>query len=127
MDVIGRRLVSTLSAVESHRRRPPSRPARSPRRLPLSTLIDVDVVLIGYFSAKEKAHAALIDGLARLVEARGARVVGRFVQRRGVSHGGTDKMTVPLSSRTLFSAGKVHEIADASEAAGAGRSSRSIR
>jgi 50S ribosomal subunit-associated GTPase HflX len=29
-------------------------------------------------------------------------------------------MTVPLSSRTLFSAGKVHEIADASEAAGAG-------
>jgi GTP-binding GTPase N-terminal len=112
-----------LSAVESHRwRRPsrPSRPAKQARRLPLATLIDVDVVLIGYFSTKEKEYAALMDGFARLIEARGARVVGRFVQRRGVSHGGVDKMNLPLSSRTLFGAGKVREIADAREAANAG-------
>jgi 50S ribosomal subunit-associated GTPase HflX len=120
MGVIECQWSPTLSAVESHRRRRPSRPAKQLRRLPLTLLIDVDVVLIGYFSAKEKEYAALMDEFARLVEAHGARVIGRFVQRRGVSHGGVDKMNLPLSSRTLFSAGKVREIADAREAANAG-------
>ncbi|MFD3937347.1 hypothetical protein ACFWSF_21545 [Streptomyces sp. NPDC058611] len=44
-----------------------------------------------------------------VVEARGARVVGRVVQRRGVSAGGVRRMTLPYSSRTLIGSGKVRE------------------
>lgn len=44
-----------------------------------------DVVLIGLFSAKEKQYEARLDELAALAEARGSRVVGRYVQRRGAS------------------------------------------
>ncbi len=45
----------------------------------------------------------------------GARVVGRIVQRRGVSDGGAKKMALPYSSRTLPSYGKVREVAAACE------------
>jgi 50S ribosomal subunit-associated GTPase HflX len=76
-------------------------------------------VLVGYFSAKQKDYATLMDSGADALSVVGVRVVDRFVQRRGVSHGGVKKMTVPYSSRTLVSSGKVREIAAACETTGA--------
>ncbi|MFF0203351.1 hypothetical protein [Streptomyces sp. NPDC005017] len=73
------------------------------------------VVLVGYFSAKQKDHEALMASAAAELEARGARVVGRIVQRQSVSAGGVGKMGLPHSSRTLLSYGKVHEVARASD------------
>ncbi|MGW0577862.1 hypothetical protein ACWD25_18230 [Streptomyces sp. NPDC002920] len=70
-----------------------------------------NVVVVGYFSAKEKNFVALMDWAAAELTARGARVVGRIVQRRGVSDGGAKKMSLPYSSRTLLSYGKVREVA----------------
>ncbi|MEV0313657.1 hypothetical protein [Nonomuraea fuscirosea] len=65
-----------------------------------------------------------MDALAGEVAALGGRVVGCFVQRRGISGGkkgrapgGRDNMDRPYSSRTLMSTGKVREIAQ--ERAGA--------
>ncbi|MFD4314801.1 hypothetical protein [Streptomyces sp. NPDC058548] len=74
-------------------------------------------MLVGHFSAKEKNFGALMDSAARELTARGARVVGRFVQRRGVSDGGVAKMALPFSSRTLLRSGKVREVAAACEEA----------
>ncbi len=70
-----------------------------------------DVVLVGQFSAKEKHFVALMDAAAAELTARGARLVGRITQRRGVSDGGVRKMNLPYSSRTLLSSGKVREVA----------------
>jgi hypothetical protein len=77
------------------------------------------VLIAGLFSAKRKDHADLMDALAAEVTAQGGRVVGRFVQRRGISGGkkggapgGRAYMDKPYSSRTLMSTGKVREIAD---------------
>ncbi|MGQ4380079.1 hypothetical protein ACN6K9_003360 [Streptomyces sp. SAS_267] len=70
-----------------------------------------DVVLVGYFSAKEKDFVALMDAAAAELTARGARAVGRITQRRGVSNGGVRKMALPYSSRTLLSSGKILEVA----------------
>ena len=70
-----------------------------------------DVVIVGYFSGRQKDFAALMDGAAQELTARGARVVGRIVQRRGVSDGGAKKMALPYSSRTLLTYGKVRETA----------------
>ncbi|MGW6054334.1 hypothetical protein [Streptomyces sp. NPDC055189] len=69
------------------------------------------VVLVGYFSGKQKDFAVLMDTAAQQVEKHGVRVVGRIVQRRGVSDGGARKMALPYSSRTLLSDGKVRETA----------------
>lgn len=74
-------------------------------------------MLVGYFSAKEKDFGALMDSAAAELAARGARIVGRFVQRRGVSDGGVAKMSLPFSSRTLLRSGKVREVAAACEEA----------
>jgi 50S ribosomal subunit-associated GTPase HflX len=76
-------------------------------------LAGADVLMVGYFSAKQKDYALLMDQGAENLTALGARVVGRFVQRRGVSDGGVRKMTLPYSSRTLVSTGKAREIAAA--------------
>ncbi|MEV1021311.1 hypothetical protein [Streptomyces sp. NPDC050264] len=70
-----------------------------------------DVVLVGYFSGKQKDFAALMDTAAQEMTARGATVVGRVVQRRGVSAGGAQKMALPYSSRTPLSYGKLRETA----------------
>ncbi|RMI44939.1 hypothetical protein EBO15_11760 [Actinomadura harenae] len=60
-----------------------------------------------------------MDALTSEVAALGGRVVGRFVQRRGISGGkkgrapgGKSNMGRPYSSRTLMSTGKVSEIAE---------------
>ena len=78
-----------------------------------------DVMLVGLFSAKDKAVDTKLDVLAASVETLGGRVVGRQVQRRGVSRGGARKMASPFSRRTLLSPGKVREVADACRSAGA--------
>ena len=83
-----------------------------------------DVVLVGLFSAKDKQFADRLDELAALVEARGSRVVGRFVQCRGASDrwkgrpGGASRMLLPFSRRTLLTHGKIREVAVACRAAG---------
>ncbi|WP_225860315.1 HflX-like GTP-binding protein [Streptomyces triticiradicis] len=82
-------------------------------------VVGADVMLVGFFSAKEKDFAALMDAAALRLTARGARVVGRIVQRRGVSDGGARKMALPYSSRTLLSSGKVREVAESCERADA--------
>src|SRR5438552_1253878 len=76
-------------------------------RRPSDVVAGVDVVLVGLFSAKDKEIDAKLDLLAASVEALGGQVVGRHVQRRGVSHGGARKMAWPFSRRTLLSPGKV--------------------
>jgi 50S ribosomal subunit-associated GTPase HflX len=78
-----------------------------------------DVVLIGLFSAKEKLYEVRLNEFAALVEARGGRVVRRYVQRRGASDrwrerpGGAARMSEPFSRRTLLTNGKIGEIAEA--------------
>ncbi|CAM5473116.1 hypothetical protein GCM10010329_30830 [Streptomyces spiroverticillatus] len=68
-----------------------------------------DVVLVGLFSGKQKDFAAQMDAAECRLTQCGVRVVGRIVQRRGVSHGGVAKMSLPFSARTLLSYGKVRE------------------
>lgn len=83
-----------------------------------------DVVLVGLFPAKDKDYEARLDRLAAVAEERGARVVGRFVQRRGVSDrwharpGGATRMSEAFSRRTLLTHGRVREIAEACREAG---------
>ncbi|MEU1242698.1 hypothetical protein ABZ388_20295 [Micromonospora parva] len=83
-------------------------------------LAGTDVALVGLFSAKDKEFESKLDLLAGLVEARGGRVVSRYVQRRGVSSGGADKMGDPFSRRTLLSPGRAREVADACQQHGVG-------
>jgi 50S ribosomal subunit-associated GTPase HflX len=70
-----------------------------------------DVVLVGYFSAKQQDFATVMGSAVTALAARGARVVAQIVQRRGVSDGGARKMGLPYSSRTLLTYGKVREVA----------------
>lgn len=90
---------------------------RDPPRPPASVLAGADVVLVGLFSAKDTGVGAKLDLLATSVQAYGGRVVSRHVQRRGVSHAGAAKMSLPFSRRTLLSPGKAREIATACRAA----------
>ncbi|GED89741.1 hypothetical protein TNCT6_68260 [Streptomyces sp. 6-11-2] len=95
----------------------PPEPAR--RQASRLTTIGADVVLVGYFSAKQKDFETLMASAATELAARGARVVVQIVQRRGVSDGGVQKMGLPYSSRTLLSYGKVREVAQACDQANA--------
>jgi 50S ribosomal subunit-associated GTPase HflX len=88
---------------------------RARRQSSQLTVAGADVVLVGYFSAKQKDFEALMTSAAAELAARGARVVEQIVQRRGVSDGGVQKMGLPYSSRTLLSYGKVREVAQACE------------
>ncbi|WP_319943778.1 HflX-like GTP-binding protein [Nocardia aurantia] len=76
--------------------------------------------MAGLFSAKRTDRSTVIADIEAEVCRLGGRVVASFVQRRGVSGGkkgsapgGVAAMSEPYSSRTLMSAGKVHEIAEA--------------
>ncbi|MFD3682918.1 hypothetical protein [Streptomyces sp. NPDC058613] len=93
------------------RRRGRDGAGRSAPAAPAPVVPGADVVLAGFFSAKEKAFAALMAEVSAEVEARGGRVVGHVVQRRGVSAGGVRKMALPYSPRTLTGSGKVRESA----------------
>ncbi|MEV0326617.1 hypothetical protein AB0H63_09210 [Micromonospora echinospora] len=88
-----------------------------PKGPPTSRLAGANVALVGLFSARDGEFGAKLDVLATSVEAHGGQVVSRHVQRRGVSHGGVAKMTVPFSRRTLLSPGKAREVAQACRAA----------
>jgi 50S ribosomal subunit-associated GTPase HflX len=81
-------------------------------------MVGADVMLVGLFSAKDKGIDTKLDLLAASVETLGGRVVGRHVQRRGVSHGGARKMASPFSRRTLLSPDKARAVADACRSAG---------
>ncbi|MFF3585299.1 HflX-like GTP-binding protein [Streptomyces mirabilis] len=95
----------------------PSEPAQ--RRAFRLTAVGADVVLVGYFSAKQKDFETLMASAATELAVHGARVVAQIVQRRGVSDGGVRKMGQPYSSRTLLSYGKVREVAQACDQANA--------
>lgn len=98
-------------------RRVSSAPAqRQAFRIPA---VGVDVVLVGYFSAKQKDFETLMASAVTELAAHGARVVAQIVQRRGVSDGGARKMDLPYSSRTLLTYGKVREVALACDQASA--------
>ncbi|MGW5867092.1 hypothetical protein ACWFRJ_33570 [Streptomyces sp. NPDC055239] len=106
---------SSLKAMHQDRRRD-RRTARHvgplPARHQAPAMVEgADVVLVGYFSGKQKDFAVLMDTAAQQATEHGVRVVGRIVQRRGVSDGGARKMPLPYSSRTLLSYGKVREVA----------------
>lgn len=77
------------------------------------------MVLVGYFSAKQKDFETLMASAVAELTARGAQVVVQIVQRRGVSDGGVQKMGLPYSSRTLLSYGKVREVVQACDQADA--------
>uniref|UniRef100_UPI000ACAB3E2 HflX-like GTP-binding protein n=1 Tax=Streptomyces sp. SBT349 TaxID=1580539 RepID=UPI000ACAB3E2 len=79
--------------------------------VPVIALEGASVILVGYFSAKEKDWAARMHRAAATLTGRSARVVGHVVQRRGVSAGGVRKMALPLSPLTLVGSGKAREIA----------------
>lgn len=84
---------------------------RARHQAPTLAVEGADIVIVGYFSGKQKDFAALMDTAAQEMTTRGARIVGRIVQRRGISDGGVKKMALPYSSRTLLSYGKVREAA----------------
>lgn len=78
------------------------------------------MLIAGLFSAKRKDYLASMDAVADSVIGLGGRVTGCFVQRRGNSGnkkgnapGGRRNMDRPYSRRTLMSAGKIREIAEA--------------
>jgi 50S ribosomal subunit-associated GTPase HflX len=110
-----------------HRRHPRSNPPRHGRprtspalQDPREVIAGATVVIAGLFSARRKDHVDLMDELEAEVTNIGGRVVARFVQRRGISGnkkghaaGGTASMDQAYSGRTLMSAGKVREIAEA--------------
>lgn len=74
-------------------------------------LAGTDILIAGLFSAKQKDYEAVMEATAALATARGARVVARIVQRRGVSDGGVAVMGRPFSRQTLLGPGKIREIA----------------
>ncbi|MCF1596875.1 hypothetical protein [Streptomyces muensis] len=98
------------------RRLPSESAQRRAFRLPAE---GADVVLVGYFSAKQKDFETLMASATTELAAHGARVVAQIVQRRGVSDGGVQKMGLPYSSRTLLTYGKVREVAQACDQANA--------
>lgn len=83
-------------------------------------LAGAGVLIAGLFSGREKDYEAVVEATAALITARGGRVLGRAVQRRGVSDGGVAAMTRPYSRQTLLTAGKIREIAFRCQADGIG-------
>ncbi|TWT98548.1 hypothetical protein Pla52nx_003443 [Stieleria varia] len=72
-------------------------------------------IIAGLVSAKDKDAPQHIDEVEAMLTRLGATVVGRVVQRRGVSSakkpGGVTKMNAPLRAATIIGAGKVDELA----------------
>ncbi|MEV4236027.1 MULTISPECIES: hypothetical protein [unclassified Nocardia] len=98
----------------THRRnRLPRRNRRRRLDTPAVSVAGADIVIVGFFSAREPDYVTRMDDAANVVATLGGQVVAMFTQRRGVSAGGVGVMARPLSPRTLFSTGKVGEIAAA--------------
>ncbi|MFJ5552201.1 hypothetical protein [Streptomyces sp. NPDC093225] len=103
-------------------RRPAASPSARPGALPPHDSVLVagaGVVLVGFFSGKQKDFATLMDAAEADLTSRGIRVLGRAVQRRGVQDGGVRNMSRPLSRRTVIRSGKAREVAALREATGA--------
>jgi hypothetical protein len=66
-------------------------------------------------SAKVKDPDAVLRTMEASVAGLGGTVVGKLLQRRGASRsnrpGGTKRMDLPLTQRTVFSSGKTVELA----------------
>jgi hypothetical protein len=66
-------------------------------------------------SAKIKDPDAVLQTMEASVAGFGGTVVGKLLQRRGASRsnrpGGTKRMDLPLTQRTVFSSGKTAELA----------------
>lgn len=90
---------------------PPSPPPHAPQPDASVLAEGASVVLVGFFSGKQKDFAEVMDSAVSDLTAQGIRVLGRAVQRRGVSDGGVRKMTRPFSSRTVIRYGKAREVA----------------
>jgi len=71
-------------------------------------------LLVGLFSMKEDGIDTKINDVTALVEEKGALVVGRLIQRRGVSRskkpGGSKNMNMPMSAATFIGQGKAKEL-----------------
>ncbi|MGW6710317.1 HflX-like GTP-binding protein [Streptomyces sp. NPDC054956] len=104
----------------SARANPGRTSAPVPLRSAASVLVEgAGVVLVGFFSGKDKAFGAVMDAAAAGLTARGVRVLARAAQRRGAQDGGVRNMSRPFSPRTLIRSGKVREVAAVREATGA--------
>jgi hypothetical protein len=71
------------------------------------------VFVCALLSARVKNPRSILDAVVIQLEREGAFIVGRMLQRRGVSRsrlpGGAAKMDKPLTQRGLFSRGKLKE------------------
>jgi hypothetical protein len=73
------------------------------------------IIIVGLFSARDDGHEATMDALAGALAHDGNVVVGRVVQRRGVSRaggpGGARGMDAPMDAATYLGRGKATEVA----------------
>jgi hypothetical protein len=74
------------------------------------------VIVAALVSAKVDEPESLLAGHAAKLVSKGGLVVGRVLQRRGVSRskqpGGARRLGAPMRAATYFGAGKVEEIAE---------------
>lgn len=78
------------------------------------------VFVCALVSARMSEPESVLDAICTELERNGAIVVGRLLQRRGVSRsrsaGGAAKMDKPLTQRGLFGSGKLEELASLTKA-----------
>lgn len=78
-------------------------------------IADARCIIAGLVSAKDKDALERLDKVEAMLVQLGATVVGRVVQRRGVSRakkpGGVLKMNSPMSAATIIGTGKAKELA----------------
>jgi hypothetical protein len=68
-------------------------------------------IVAALVSAKDKLAPMRIDIVEKRLAYLGAQVVGRLIQRRGVSRGGVRRMEAPVSAATHIGSGKARELA----------------
>lgn len=72
-------------------------------------------VVCALLSARIKNPDKIMQEMEAFIVGRGDEVVGTLLQRRGVSRsktkGGSNRMDMPLTQRTLFGPGKTQELA----------------
>ena len=71
-------------------------------------------LIVALFSMKEKDIERHLENVESIINSNGGIVVGKLVQRRGVSRakkpGGVKKLDSPLNSSTFIGKGKVEEL-----------------
>jgi len=80
-------------------------------------------IIAGLFSAKEENIENFFSEAVKIILENGGEVVGRVIQRRGVSRankpGGSKSMDSPMSAATFMGRGKADELKDLVNAEGA--------